>query len=54
MQGHLKINIDLFSASCPPQLHKSFHSIFINVNENEDKFEKLKETSGTFFAGFVR
>jgi hypothetical protein len=23
MQGHLKINIDLFSALCPPQLHKS-------------------------------
>jgi hypothetical protein len=22
MQGHLKINIDLFSALCPPQLHK--------------------------------
>jgi hypothetical protein len=24
MQGHLKINIDLFSALCPPQLHKTF------------------------------
>jgi hypothetical protein len=23
MQGHLKINIDLFSALCPPQLHKN-------------------------------
>jgi hypothetical protein len=22
MQGHLKININLFSALCPPQLHK--------------------------------
>jgi hypothetical protein len=22
MQGHLKINIDLFSVLCPPQLHK--------------------------------
>ena len=22
MQGHLKINVDLFSALCPPQLHK--------------------------------
>jgi predicted aldo/keto reductase-like oxidoreductase len=24
MQGHLKINIDLFSALCPPQLHKTY------------------------------
>jgi hypothetical protein len=23
MQGHLKINISLFSALCPPQLHKN-------------------------------
>jgi hypothetical protein len=23
MQGHLKIHIDLFSALCPPQLHKN-------------------------------
>jgi len=24
MQGHLKINIDLFSALCTPQLHKKY------------------------------
>jgi hypothetical protein len=26
MQGHLKINIDLFSALCPPQLHKKLNT----------------------------
>jgi hypothetical protein len=25
MKGHLKINADLFSALCPPQLHKNSH-----------------------------
>jgi hypothetical protein len=23
MQGHLKINVDLFGVLCPPQLHKN-------------------------------
>jgi hypothetical protein len=38
MQGHLKINIDLFSALCPPQLHKTFKSkntLNVNLNVNE-------------------
>jgi hypothetical protein len=35
MQGHLKINIDLFSALCPPQLHKYVNpslSFFLHVH----------------------
>jgi hypothetical protein len=38
MQGHLKININLFSALCPPQLHKKN-----TVAGASDRFDSLEE-----------
>ncbi len=35
MQGHLKINIDLFSALCPPQLHKTDDLQITNFQNSE-------------------
>jgi hypothetical protein len=32
MQGHLKININLFSALCPPQLHKEYFLPRTSIN----------------------
>ncbi len=44
MQGHLKININLFSALCPPQLHKNFKGMLtgsasakLNFDHDENK-----------------
>ncbi len=41
MQGHLKINIYLFSALCPPQLHKlyfaQYESFFLPITDQVKK-----------------
>ncbi len=33
LQGDLKINVDLFSALCPPQLHNIIISSIIHINK---------------------
>ncbi len=53
MQGHLKINVNLLSVLCPPQLHKN-HSTFAthvkkkNIFKSANTANKSKKISPSF------